>query len=106
MPKITFITHDGGEHAIDAPCGQTVMQAAVDNLVPSILGQCGGDCTCGTCHCYLGGDWPGRLPPASDEERAMLEFTLGVQENSRLSCQLHITEQLDGIVLRLPASQL
>jgi 2Fe-2S ferredoxin len=106
MPRITFITHDGNEHVVDAPCGQTVMQAAVDNLVPGILGQCGGDCTCGTCHCYLGGDWPRRIAPPSDDERAMLDFTLGVQENSRLSCQLLVSEQLDGIVLRLPESQL
>ncbi|WP_075790875.1 2Fe-2S iron-sulfur cluster-binding protein [Massilia putida] len=106
MPRIIFITHNGSEHVVDAPCGRTVMQAAVDSLVPGILGQCSGDCTCGTCHCYLDGDWPTRVAPPSDDERAMLEFTPGVHENSRLSCQLPVSEQLDGIVLRLPESQL
>ena len=106
MPTITFVEHDGTQHAIVAAAGQTIMQAAMDNLIPSILGQCGGDCTCGTCHCYVASDWAERIGPASDGEKAMLEFTLGVQPNSRLSCQLIVSEQLDGIVVRLPQSQL
>jgi 2Fe-2S ferredoxin len=106
MPTITFIEHDGTEHAIDAPVGRTVMQAAVDKLIPGILGQCGGDCTCGTCHCYVASEWSGKIAPASEGEKAMLEYTLGVAPTSRLSCQLVISEQMNGIVLRLPQSQL
>ncbi|MES2258439.1 MAG: 2Fe-2S iron-sulfur cluster-binding protein [Pseudomonadota bacterium] len=106
MPIITFIEHDGTEHAVAATTGQTVMQAAVDNLIPSILGQCGGDCTCGTCHCYVDGEWADRIAAAADDEKAMLEFTLGVQQTSRLSCQIVVSEQIEGIVLRLPQSQL
>ena len=106
MPTITFIEHDGTEHAIEASAGQTVMQAAIDNLVPGILGQCGGDCTCGTCHCYVASDWAGKIAAPEHGEKAMLEFTLGVETTSRLSCQLVISAQMDGIVLRLPQSQL
>jgi 2Fe-2S ferredoxin len=106
VPKITFIEHDGTEHVVDAAIGQSIMQAALDNLIPSILGQCGGDCTCGTCHCYVAHEWAGAAGTPAQGEQAMLEYTLGVQPNSRLSCQLVLDAQMDGIVLHLPQSQL
>jgi len=105
MPKITFIEHSGTEHPVEAQVGQSVMQAATGNMVPGIIADCGGNCSCATCHVYVDASWRAHLPPASKEEREMIECALHVQEGSRLSCQLHITPELDGLIVRLPESQ-
>ena len=105
MPKIVFIEHDGREHVIDAAVGKSVMQTALDHMVPGILGDCGGACSCGTCHCYVDAAWEAKLPPIGENEEVMLEGTLHTESNSRLGCQLEVTPELDGLVLRLPKSQ-
>ena len=105
MPKITFIEFNGAEHTVDAEVGQSVMQAATDNMVPGIMADCGGSCTCATCHAYVDEAVMSKIPPRSEDEEAMLEGALDPQDNSRLTCQIHITEELDGAVFRLPESQ-
>ncbi|MFT4046433.1 MAG: 2Fe-2S iron-sulfur cluster-binding protein [Solimonas sp.] len=105
MPKIVFIEHDGREHAVDAAVGKSIMQTALDHGIPGILGDCGGACSCGTCHCYVDAAWESRLPPKGENEEVMLEGTLHTEANSRLSCQLEVTPRIDGLVLRLPRSQ-
>lgn len=105
MPKILFIEHNGAEHLVEAECGKSVMQTAVENVVPGILGDCGGSCSCATCHAYVDPRWLAQLPPASEEERLILEGALEQRDNSRLSCQIKVSEALDGMVLRLPERQ-
>jgi len=105
MPRIVYIEHNGTEHVVEAEAGRSVMQAALDNLVPGIVGDCGGCCTCATCHAYVDDAWLDKLPPASESERMMLDGALDVKANSRLSCQLCIRPELDRIVVRLPESQ-
>lgn len=105
MPRLTIIEHSGKEHQLDAEEGKSVMQAALDALVPGILADCGGACSCATCHCYVDDAWFARLPEAEGAERDMLECALEPRDNSRLSCQLRVTAQTDGLVVRLPKSQ-
>jgi len=105
MPRILFIEHNGTEHSIDAEVGKTVMQAAVENLISGIVGDCGGSCSCATCHCYVDPAWADRLQPASDGETMMIDGALHVQDTSRLSCQIVVKPELDGLVVRLPVSQ-
>ena len=105
MPRITLIEFGGKEHLLEVEAGQSVMQAAIDGLVPGIMADCGGSCSCATCHCYVEAAWVERLPPAEPAERDMLECALHPQDNSRLSCQLRVTAQCDGLVVRLPQSQ-
>jgi 2Fe-2S ferredoxin len=105
MPKITFIEHSGTKHEVQAEVGQSVMQAAVNNMVPGIIADCGGNCSCATCHVYVVEEWRTRLPPPSKEEKDMVECALEVRENSRLGCQVLITSEMDGLVVSLPASQ-
>jgi len=105
MPKILFIEHNGREHLVDADVGKTVMQTAVDNMVPGIIGDCGGACSCATCHGYVAAEWADRLAPMSGDESMMLDGALHVESNSRLTCQIAMRPELDGIVVRLPVSQ-
>ncbi len=106
MPKITFITSDGTERIVDAATGQSAMEVALDNLVQGIDGDCGGLAACGTCHVYVDPNWIGKTGPAAPGiEQEMLALTDNVQETSRLSCQIHISEELDGLVLRMPEAQ-
>ena len=105
MPKITYIEHNGQEHVIETEPGKSLMQAAVENLVPGIIGDCGGACSCATCHCYVDASWLAKAGQADDVEAAMLDGALNVESNSRLSCQITMRAELDGIVVRLPASQ-
>jgi 2Fe-2S ferredoxin len=105
MTKITYIEHNGAEHVVEAEDGKSVMQTAIDNLVPGIVGDCGGCCTCATCHGYVEGGWVARLKPKSEDENMMLEGALAVQSNSRLTCQITVHPELDGLVVRLPESQ-
>jgi len=105
MTKVVYIEFSGKEHVIDVENGETLMQAAVDNRVPGIIGDCGGSCTCATCHAYVDAAWLGKLPAASEDETMTLEGALDVEPNSRLTCQLVVKPELDGIVIRLPKSQ-
>ncbi|MGE3143397.1 MAG: 2Fe-2S iron-sulfur cluster-binding protein [Hyphomonadaceae bacterium] len=105
MPKITYIEHSGAEHVVDAPAGQSVMEAAVKNAVPGVDADCGGACACATCHVYVDEAWTSKTGEASGMEQSMLDFANDVQDNSRLSCQIKITAELDGLVVRIPESQ-
>lgn len=105
MPKITFIEHDNTVHTVNAVAGQSLMQAAIDNSVPGILADCGGYCNCATCHCYVDDTWVARIPPVQNSELDMLSVAIDAQRNSRLGCQIQLTNDLDGLVVRLPVSQ-
>lgn len=105
MPKITFVQPNGDKQDIDATTGVTIMEAAVDAMVPGIEADCGGNCICATCHVYVDKEWLGKLPAVESDEEAMIDYTADPQDNSRLTCQLEITDALDGIVLHVPESQ-
>lgn len=105
MPKIIFIESTGQRHEIDAPNGRTLMQVAMDASVPGIVAECGGCCSCATCHGFIDSPWFERIPSASVIENSMLEGLLEVQPNSRLTCQIEITDEQDGMIVRLPNSQ-
>jgi 2Fe-2S ferredoxin len=105
MPKIVFIEFNGTEHLVDALVGDSVMQTATSHMVPGIVADCGGNCACATCHIYIEESWSARVNPPSREEREMIECALHVTPASRLSCQVQITHELDGLVVRLPESQ-
>ncbi len=105
MPKAVFIDHAGAAFEVDAPLNKSLMQVALDNGVPGILGDCGGSCSCATCHGYVDERWASQLPPQSETEIFMLEGVPERHENSRLCCQIRMTPELDGIVVRLPAEQ-
>lgn len=106
MPKARYVGVDGTETVLDVPVGENLKQAAVDNLVPGILGECGGFATCGTCHVFVDQPYRSRLPDPSEDEEVVLEGLLGpVTEASRLTCQIALTDELDGITVRVPESQ-
>lgn len=105
MPKITYIAFDGTETTIDAKEGMSVMQSAVNNGVNGIVAECGGACSCATCHVYVKPEWFDRLPEALPMERGMLDFAAHPQPTSRLSCQIKVTAELDGLVVNTPESQ-
>jgi 2Fe-2S ferredoxin len=105
MAKITFITHDGQEQVVDIAEGWSLMEGAVKNGVPGIDADCGGACACATCHVYVDPAWTAALPAKSDSEEAMLDFALVTSPNSRLSCQIKVTPELDGLIVRVPVSQ-
>ncbi len=105
MPKIIFIQPDGAAQAVEAGVGQSVMEAATTNFVPGIIGECGGCCSCATCHVYVDEPWLSQLPPADEMEQGMLEGAVEPGPNSRLSCQIKVTEALDGLTARIPAGQ-
>jgi 2Fe-2S ferredoxin len=107
MPKITYIEYNGTAHTQEVPVGRSVMQGAVDNGVPGIDADCGGECACATCHVYIDVAWLDRigLPPAGSQEASMLSFAAVTQPDSRLSCQIKVTEALDGLVVRMPEGQ-
>ncbi|MCR9258347.1 MAG: 2Fe-2S iron-sulfur cluster-binding protein [Pseudomonadaceae bacterium] len=105
MVKITYIEHDGTQHQIDAEVGTTVMNAALDNLVPGIDADCGGECSCATCHVMVDKTWMPKVGSPSDAEESMLDLNPERVENSRLSCQIPVTDELDGLVVNLPEFQ-
>lgn len=105
MVTIKFIEHNGTEHTISAETEQSVMQAALSANIPGIDADCGGACACATCHTYIDAPWDSKFSAAEDLEQDLLECALEVTASSRLSCQLHLTEEMDGLVVRLPASQ-
>lgn len=105
MAKITYIEASGREHAVEAPNGQSVMEAAVKNAVPGIDAECGGACACATCHVYVDVAWLEKAGAANDIEQTMLDFADNVEANSRLSCQIKVSDALEGMIVRLPESQ-
>jgi len=107
MAKITYIEHNGTEHVIEVDNGLTVMEGARDNNVPGIEADCGGACACSTCHCYVAEDWVAKLPAKDDMEADMLDFAWEPDAvRSRLTCQLKVTDDLDGLVINLPGKQI
>jgi 2Fe-2S ferredoxin len=106
MPKVTYIDNGGKATTLDIEIGTSVMQAAVFNGVDGIVAECGGSCMCATCHVYVAADQLAKCPPMQADEEAMLEGTASPrQPNSRLSCQLVVSEQMDGLVVNLPETQ-
>lgn len=105
MAKITYIDVDGEKHVVEAKTGQSVMEAAVRNGVTAIVGECGGNCACGTCRVYVDEAWQAVTGTASEIERGMLAFSDEVEPRARLSCQIRVTEELDGLVVHTPATQ-
>jgi len=105
MPTVIFIESNEMEHRVEAEAGCSLMQVAMDNFVPGIYGECGGACSCATCHVYVDPAWEHCLPPRSSDESFMLEGAPEVNERSRLCCQLKMREEWGGLVLRIPATQ-
>jgi 2Fe-2S ferredoxin len=105
MPKINYIEHDGKKRTVDAPVGTTVMENAIKNGIPGIVAECGGACSCATCHVHVDEAWTEKVGPPSPMEEDMLDFAFDVRPTSRLSCQIKVTEELDGLVVHTPAQQ-
>jgi len=99
MPKISFIDSSGNAAEVDAKAGLTLMEIAVDNNITGIVAECGGACACATCHAYIDDAWLAKLPVMDDMEDAMLDSALDRRPNSRLSCQIEISDDLDGLSL-------
>ena len=105
MPIVNFIDQEDNQYNVEGNVGTTIMEIALANNVPGIDADCGGACACATCHVYVENDWLEKLSPQDDMEASMLEFAEEVQPNSRLSCQIQLSDELDGITLKLPVSQ-
>ena len=106
MPLVTYVSSSGICRQIDVPSGMSIMQAALNHRIEGILGECGGNCMCATCHVYVDVRFLNRIPPVKENEKFMLSISAeGPEPNSRLSCQIKMTEDLDGIVVRLPGKQ-
>jgi 2Fe-2S ferredoxin len=106
MARITFIQPDGNATTVEIEGGVSVMEGALKHEVPGILAECGGKCVCSTCHCYVAEAWSERLPPRNIEEEDLIDFAYEPKATSRLTCQLKVTQDLDGLVLHVPAQQL
>ncbi len=106
MPKVTFVRPGGGQTAVDVDAGTSVMQAAISNGITEVVAECGGTLACATCHVYVADEYSDRLPPVGPDEAEMLDFTAAERlPGSRLSCQIAVDDDLDGIVVRLPETQ-
>ena len=105
MAKITYIEFNGTEHVVDVKNGLSVMEGAVKNNIPGIDADCGGACACATCHVYVDQAWLDKTGSQSAMEESMLDFAENVEDNSRLSCQIKVSDELDGLVVRMPQSQ-
>jgi 2Fe-2S ferredoxin len=105
MPRIVFIERGGGRRELDAPLGITLMEVARQHGVQGIVAQCGGACACSTCHVYIDPPWLSKLEPRDEMEEGMLENAWEPRPNSRLSCQIHITADLDGLKVTVPERQ-
>jgi 2Fe-2S ferredoxin len=105
MIKITFVEHNGTAHEVQVPDGLNLMEAAVQNNVPGIDGDCGGNAACATCHCYIPAEWEGKTGDRTETEDAMLELADTMKPNSRLACQIHASAALDGLVVHMPETQ-
>jgi len=105
MAKITFIQHNGSEHTVEGQTGMTVMETAVKNMVPGIDADCGGACACATCHVYVEPGWLEKTGPRNPMEEDMLDFAFDVRDESRLSCQIKVSDALDGLRVKVPEKQ-
>ena len=105
MAKITFIQPDGRAQTVEGEPGMTVMETAKKHLVEGIEAECGGACACATCHVYVDDQWRERVGPPAEMEEDMLDFAFDVRESSRLSCQVKVTQDLDGLIVRVPDKQ-
>ena len=105
MAKITYIEHDGTAHTVEVKTGLSVMEGAIRNNVPGIDADCGGACACATCHVYVDEAWAAKTGTASAMEESMLDFAEEVQPTSRLSCQIRVSDDLEGLIVRLPENQ-
>lgn len=106
MPKITFIDPDGASHTVEAEIGSTVMETAMQNSVPGIIASCGGSCACATCHVHVDEEWLPLIGDRSCEEEDMLDSAIDVDKTSRLSCQIRVVEELDGLKVTIAAQQI
>ena len=105
MAKITYIEHNGTNHTVDVQNGLTVMEGAVQNNIPGIDADCGGSMACATCHVYVKEEWLNKLPKAEEAEQDMIDMTSYPKSNSRLSCQIIVSEDLDGLTVQTPDKQ-
>ena len=105
MSKITYIEHSGKQHTIDVKNGLTVMEGAIQNNIPGIDADCGGSMACATCHVYVKEDWLNKLPKKEDGEEDMLDIAFEPKKNSRLSCQLIVSNELDDLIVSIPSKQ-
>ena len=105
MPKITYIEHNGKSHTLEVANGLTVMEGAVQNNIPGIDADCGGSCACATCHVYVDEKWFNKLPNKESAEEDMLDMAFEPKSSSRLSCQLTVSDALDGLVVKMPSKQ-
>jgi|SRR5271169_6751835 len=105
MAHIKYLEHDGTARTVEVKEGLSVMEGAIRNNIPGIDAECGGACACATCHVYVEATWQGRLEQPAEMEKNMLEFANNVKPNSRLSCQIRVTKELDGLVVQTPESQ-
>lgn len=107
MPTVTYVEYGGAQHVVDVAEGDNVMRGALNNDLPGIIAECGGGLACATCHCYVDDAWADKAgTPTSQDERDMLESTSSeVKSNSRLSCQIVMTAELDGLIVHMPESQ-
>ena len=105
MPKINYITHDDQKYSIEVQNGLTVMEGAVQNDIPGIDADCGGGMACATCHVYVKEEWLDKLPKKEDGEEDMLDMAFEPKKNSRLSCQLIVSDDLDGLIVNIPSKQ-
>jgi len=105
MTKIKYIEHGGTEHEVDVANGLSVMEGAVKYTIPGLDGDCGGACACATCHVYIPPEWAEKCDPVDELERDMLDFAFDVDDTSRLSCQIKVSSDLEGLVVRLPKRQ-
>lgn len=105
MTKVTFVQPDGSQKEVDAENGSTLMETAIRNDIPGVIGECGGACTCATCHVYVAEDWTKRVGPPTMMEEDMLDFAYDIRPSSRLSCQVKISDELEGLTIEVPENQ-
>ena len=105
MPKITYIEHSGKSHTVEVPNELSVMEGAIQNNIPGIDADCGGACACATCHVYVDEKWLKKLKKKEAAEIDMLDMAFEPQQSSRLSCQITVTDELDGLVVKMPSKQ-
>ena len=105
MPKITYISHDGKKNTIEVEVGLSVMEGAIQNNINGIDADCGGSMACATCHVYIPENWWDKLEKMQDAEQDMIDMAHEPKKNSRLSCQLTVSDELDGLVVNIPSKQ-
>ena len=101
MPTIHYVTSDGERHSVEVDTGYSVMEGAINNNIEGIIAECGGACACATCHSYIDEAWLSKLPPMDDMEDSMLDAAYERKDNSRLTCQIEVTEEMDGLVVHV-----